>query len=31
MLRFDYVEVMNEWPLVERQILAAVAQNLHLA
>lgn len=30
-LRFDYIEVMDRWPLVERQILAAVAQNLHLA
>jgi very-short-patch-repair endonuclease len=30
-LRFDYVEVMERWPLVERQILSAVAQNLHLA
>lgn len=30
-LRFDYEEVMDRWPLVERQILAAVAQNLHVA
>lgn len=30
-LRFDYVEIMDRWPLVERQILAAVAQNLHMA
>ncbi|WP_100810204.1 endonuclease domain-containing protein [Microbacterium sp. BR1] len=30
-LRFDYVEIMDRWPLVERQILAAVAQNLHIA
>lgn len=30
-LRFDYAEIMDRWPLVERQILAAIAQNLHIA
>ena len=29
-LRFDYREVMERWPVVERQIVAAVAQRLHL-
>ncbi|KAA9135378.1 endonuclease domain-containing protein [Microbacterium caowuchunii] len=28
-LRFDYHEVVNDWPRVEREILAAVAQGLH--
>jgi very-short-patch-repair endonuclease len=28
-LRFDYHEIMENWPMVERQIVAAVAQGLH--
>ena len=30
-LRFDYVQIMFEWPFVEGTILAAMAQGLHLA
>lgn len=28
--RYDYVEVMHEWPRVEAEILAAIAQRIHL-
>jgi very-short-patch-repair endonuclease len=28
-LRFDYQQVMFDWPMVERTVLAAVAQGLH--
>ena len=30
-LRYDYHEVVNGWPAVEAEILAAVAQGLHLS
>lgn len=30
-LRFDYHQVVNEWPRVEAEIRAAMAQRLHLA
>ncbi|WP_159502271.1 endonuclease domain-containing protein [Microbacterium sp. 18062] len=30
-LRYDYHEIVNEWPRVEREILAAIAQGLHLS
>lgn len=30
-LRFDYSQIMFEWPFVEAAILAAMAQGLHLA
>lgn len=30
-LRFDYHEVVNEWPRVEAEIVRAVVQGLHLA
>ena len=28
-LRFDYQQILFDWPYVERTILAAVAQGLH--
>jgi very-short-patch-repair endonuclease len=30
-LRFDYHQVVNDWARVEAEVLAAIAQNLHLA
>ncbi|WP_241245838.1 DUF559 domain-containing protein [Microbacterium sp. 4R-513] len=30
-LRFDYQQVMFDWPMVERTVLTAVAQDLHRA
>jgi len=30
-LRFDYHQVMFDWPHVERAILGAIAQRRHLA